>query len=204
MLDTDVNAAALAEQQRGAGRGLASVAYVTVGTGIGGGLVTRGVTLKGALHPEIGHLPLRRRPDDRVPGVCRFHPDCAEGLISGPAIEQRLAGRTFDTAPDVRALVSHYLGQFCATVLLSWSPHRIVLGGGVMKNPGLLPDIEANMRRELNGYGALVGAVPPYLTLPELEHSGLEGALLQAAAAVRQQTLPGAAGRKAWPPPDPG
>jgi fructokinase len=184
-IDTDVNAAALAEQTLGAGRGLHTVAYVTVGTGIGGGLAIDGKTLKGALHPEIGHIPLRRAPGDVQASVCGFHPACAEGLAAGPAVGLRLAGRNLTEAPEVRALVADYLGQLCATLLLTWSPQRIVMGGGVMSTPGLIPEIEARMRLELNGYGAgVVAEAPGYLAAAELEHAGLEGALIMARAAA--------------------
>src|SRR6516225_11785061 len=90
VIDTDVNAAARAEWQRGAGRGVRYLAYVTVGTGIGGGFVVDGRPLHGALHPEIGHIRLTRRDGDDSPSVCPFHPNCAEGLTGGPAIARRL------------------------------------------------------------------------------------------------------------------
>ncbi len=180
-IDTDVNAAALAEQALGAGRGLRTLAYVTVGTGIGGGLVVDGRTLKGALHPEIGHVPLRRRAGDDLKGRCAFHAGCAEGLAAGAAVGERLDGRSQADAPEVRALVADYLGQVCAVLLLTWSPQRIVLGGGVMSTPGLVGEVEARLRLELNGYGAAgVAAAPGYLAPAALEHAGLEGALIMA------------------------
>lgn len=189
-IDTDVNAAALAEQVLGAGRGLHTVAYVTVGTGIGGGLAIGGHSLKGALHPEIGHIPLRRADDDDQPSVCGFHPACAEGLAAGPAVGQRLAGRTLTEATEIRTLVADYLGQVCATLLLTWSPQRIVLGGGVMSTPGLIAEIETRMHRELNGYGAgIVAEAPRYLAAAELEHAGLEGALIMARTVAKASAL---------------
>jgi fructokinase len=110
-IDTDVNAAAIAEQQLGAGAGLPTVAYVTVGTGIGAGLSNRGQCLTGALHPEAGHLRLARRADDIMPSVCPFHSDCAEGLVSGPAVRRRLGeGRELASDPAVLELVADYLG----------------------------------------------------------------------------------------------
>lgn len=184
-IDTDVNAAALAEQALGAGRGLHTVAYVTVGTGIGGGLALAGRTLKGGLHPEIGHIPMRRADGDDLISACPFHPACAEGLAAGPAVQQRLAGRRLEEAPEVRVLVADYLGQVCATLLLTWSPQRIVLGGGVMSTPGLIPEIEARMRAELNGYGAgVVAEGAGYVAAAMLEHAGLEGALILARQAA--------------------
>jgi fructokinase len=130
-VDTDVNAAALAEQRIGAARGLSTAAYVTVGTGIGGGLAVEGRTLKGGLHPEIGHLRLRRLQGDVLPSRCPFHDDCAEGLAAGPAVQARLDGRSLDTAPEVRATVTAYLAQLFEILVLTWSPQAIVLGGGV-------------------------------------------------------------------------
>lgn len=180
-IDTDVNVAALAEQAVGAGRGVHAVAYVTVGTGIGGGLAVDGRTLKGGLHPEIGHFRVRRVEGDLLPSRCGFHPDCAEGLSAGPALGDRLNGRRLEDAAEVRALAADYLGQFCATLLLAWSPQRIVLGGGVMGTKGLIAEIEARMRRELNGYGAsVVAGDGGYLVAAKLENSGLEGALIMA------------------------
>lgn len=181
MIDTDVNVAALAEQAIGAGRGLHTVAYVTVGTGIGGGLAIGGRTLKGGLHPEIGHFRVRRAENDRTSSRCGFHPDCAEGLSAGPALGDRLNGRRLEDAPEVRALAVDYLGQLCATLLLAWAPQRILLGGGVMGTAGLIPDIEAQMRLELNGYGAsVVAGEGGYLVPAALENAGLEGALIMA------------------------
>lgn len=180
-IDTDVNAAALAEQQLGRGQGLRSLAYVTVGTGIGAGLAIDGQTLRGALHPEVGHITLRRAPGDGQPSHCPFHPDCAEGLAAGPALGERLAGRSLAEAPEVATLMADYLGQVCATLVLVWSPKRIVLGGGVMKSPGLMPRVAEQMRANLNGYGpARVAMGDDYLASPMLEHSGLEGAALLA------------------------
>ena len=179
-IDTDVNAAALAEQRLGAGRGLGAVGYVTIGTGIGGGLATRDGILKGSLHPEIGHVRLRRRADDRHPSTCPFHDDCAEGLAAGPAVAQRLSGtRTLADAPEVRALVAGYLGELLATLVLAWSPHRIVVGGGVTSTVGLLAQIDAAMRVSLAGYGPNIP--DPFLAPAHFADAGLEGALIMAA-----------------------
>ncbi|WP_295171815.1 ROK family protein [uncultured Brevundimonas sp.] len=188
IIDTDVNAAALAEQALGAGRGFHSVAYVTVGTGIGGGLAIDGRTLKGGLHPEIGHLPIRRAERDDHPSACGFHPNCVEGLTAGPALAARLGGRRLDAASELRALVCDYLGQLSASLLLSWSPQIIIFGGGVMTTPGLLSEIEGRMRLELNDYGAsVVSKHGPYIVAAALEHAGLEGALIMARTASQSQ-----------------
>ncbi|QXQ07931.1 ROK family protein [Sphingosinicellaceae bacterium] len=183
-VDTDVNAAAVAEQRLGAGRGLPSVAYLTVGTGIGAGLATGGRSLAGALHPEVGHVRLIRAPGDDFESCCPFHAECAEGLAAGPAISRRLGpGRTLADAPEVAGLVADYLGQLIGVLVLAWSPHRVVLGGGVMKTPGLIAAVDAALRRSIGKYG--VGTTleaPDFLIAARLSHAGLEGALLMARA----------------------
>jgi fructokinase len=180
-VDTDVNAAAVAEARLGAGRGARAVAYVTVGTGIGGGLCVDGRTLKGALHPEIGHMFVRRAEGDVQPSACPFHPDCAEGLAAGPAVQARLAGRRLEEADEVRAVTADYLGQLVAGLVFAWSPDRIVMGGGVMSTPGLIAEVEAAARRRINGYGAsVVMGEGGYLVAAEREHAGLDGAMLMA------------------------
>lgn len=180
-VDTDVNAAAVAEQRLGAGQGSRAVAYVTVGTGIGGGLCVDGRTLKGGLHPEIGHLFVRRREGDAQASACPFHDDCVEGLAAGPAVQARLAGRRLEDADAVRADVADYLGQMIAGLVLAWSPERIVMGGGVMSTPGLIAEVEAEARRRLNGYGAgVVMGEGGYLVPAALADAGLEGAMLMA------------------------
>jgi fructokinase len=181
-VDTDVSAAAIAEQRLGAGGGLPSVAYVTVGTGIGAGLAIRGQSLKGALHPEAGHLRLIRRSDDDAPSACQFHSDCAEGLVAGPAMRRRLGeGRHLAKNPAMMELAADYLGQLASALVLSWSPHRIVWGGGVITGATLLPLITEKMHASLGGYG--VGSnvrQPDFCVRAALDNSGLEGALLMA------------------------
>lgn len=179
-VETDVNAAAIAEQELGAGSGLPSVAYVTVGTGIGAGLFHRGRSLAGAMHPEVGHLRLTRRADDDIPSICPFHPDCAEGLVSGPAVRRRLGnGRELADDRLLLELVADYLGQLAAALVLAWSPHRIVWGGGVIGAAPMIDAIEASMRSSLGGYGVGPAAGQKGFCVPAaLEHAGLEGALL--------------------------
>lgn len=132
-LDTDVNAAALAEAQLGAGQGCDSLIYITIGTGIGGGVVVGGRPAHGLLHPELGHMMLRRAKEDCFAGVCPFHGDCLEGLVSGPALHARFGGDAAAADPqDLRwDEVSSDLAQLLANLLLALSPQRIVVGGGV-------------------------------------------------------------------------
>ena len=188
-IDTDVTAAALAEQRWGAGIGMADLTYVTVGTGIGVGALVEGRRLHGTAHPEIGHLTVRRHPDDEFAGVCRLHGDCLEGLASGPAIAARW-GRPSDDLADWRddavAMQSHYLAQLVAALTYLLSPARVVLGGGVMQMPGLLDSVRAHSARLVAG--ALGDDHPvsnpssDYLVAPALgDRAGVIGALTLAA-----------------------
>lgn len=184
-VDTDVNAAALAEAATGAGQGCASLAYVTVGTGIGAGLARDGRTLTGALHPEMGHVPVLRYAGDATPSACPFHASCAEGMAAGPALQRRLGGGVLEESPADFAAIADYLGQFFATIVLAWSPHRIVVGGGVMDVPGLRGAAAARMAAALGGYG--VGGAAgkaDFIRSAALEHAGLEGALILARQAA--------------------
>lgn len=185
-VDSDVNAAARAEQQLGAGQGFRSVAYITVGTGIGGGLAIDGTTLSGYLHPEIGHLRLIRAAGDTAPSTCPFHPDCAEGLAAGPAIGARLGpGRVLVDDPALQQLVAHYLGQLAASITLAWSPDRIVWGGGVMSTAGLMAALIPAMRQSLHGYDqGWRSNAPDYCVAASLADAGLEGAMLMARGQV--------------------
>lgn len=154
VIDTDVNAAALAEARYGSGAGVDPVVYVTVGTGIGGGVALEGGTIRGMLHPEMGHIRVRRDPRDLAfAGICPFHGDCLEGLASGPAIVSRWNARLGELPADHPAheIIGGYLGQLAATIALVLSAQRIVFGGGVM-NGRLLPHIRAAAARELGGY----------------------------------------------------
>jgi fructokinase len=183
-IDTDVNAAALGEIERGAGRGLRSLVYVTVGTGVGGGAVIAGSTLRGLMHPEMGHISVHRdRRDHEFPGVCPFHGDCLEGLVCGPAIRERWGVQLDALGPGHEAwsIIGNYLGQLMSNLALMLSCERIVLGGGVMTGGALLPHVRASARGWLNGYlppAALRGDLQQYIVAPGLgERSGVMGAL---------------------------
>jgi fructokinase len=154
-LDTDVNAAALAEAELGAGQGCSSVAYVTVGTGIGAGVAINGQTLRGRMHPEMGHIHVRRDPRDLTfSGVCPFHGDCLEGVASGPAIRRRWQSdlATLPANHVAYSMIGGYLGQLAATIALVTSAERIVFSGGVLENGLLLPHIRNATRDALAGY----------------------------------------------------
>jgi fructokinase len=152
-VDTDVNAAALAEFIYGAGRGCDPLVYLTVGTGIGGGAVLQGHPLHGLMHPEMGHMLLARAPGDSRPSGCPFHEDCLEGLASGDAMRLRFgAPETLSPAHEAWTLEAIYLGQAVATIAAILSPQRIIIGGGVMHQPHLLPRIHDACARALHGY----------------------------------------------------
>lgn len=153
--DTDVNAAALAEYVWGAGKGLSSVVYLTVGTGIGGGAVVDGKLLHGLLHPEMGHMRVPRDPADAAfPGVCPFHGACLEGLASGPAITARW-GQDAQTLPDDHRaweLEANYLAQAAANLFCILSPQCLILGGGVMQRRQLFDMVRRKTLELLGNY----------------------------------------------------
>lgn len=190
--DTDVNAAALGEWRWGAAQGLTHVLYVTVGTGIGGGMLVDGVPLHGLVHPEMGHV---RVPHDTTadpfPGLCPFHGDCLEGLASAPALAAR-----WGTPPEALpadhpawALEARYLALALHGCVCTLSPQRIVLGGGVSAAPGLLAQVRRELAALLNGYvkaPELDGGLGDYVVAPGLgSRAGVMGALVLAARAVR-------------------
>jgi len=153
--DTDVNGAALAEGRWGGAQGLADFAYITVGTGVGVGLVTAGHPIAGFTHAEAGHIRTARAPGDDWAGACPYHGACVEGLASGPALEARTGQPGEQLMPDhpVWPLVAHTIGQLLHGLVLTAAPRRILLGGGVMvNNPQLLPVIREQLRASLNGY----------------------------------------------------
>jgi fructokinase len=185
-IDTDVNAAALAEHRWGAARGLATFLYVTVGTGIGGGGMVNGTLLHGLLHPEIGHMLVPHdRARDPFGGVCPYHGDCFEGLASGEAMAARWgmpAGEIDDE--EAWRLEAEYLALGLVNVICVLSPERIVLGGGVMKQSRLLPLVRTRVRELLAGY-VDTPDLDEYLVPPALgDRAGVLGAIELARHAV--------------------
>ncbi|WP_337664045.1 ROK family protein [Suilimivivens sp.] len=153
-LDTDVNASAIGEASYGITRGLDSSIYITVGTGIGVGVILDGKAVHGMQHPEAGHILLVRHPEDNYTGRCPYHPNCLEGLASGPAIEERFGVKAAELPGDSLAweIESFYLAQALVDFTLVYSPKRIVLGGGVMHQKQLFPKIREKYREMLNHY----------------------------------------------------
>ena len=193
LIDTDVNAAALAEWKLGAAKGLNSCLYVTVGTGIGAGLVIEGNLVHGLVHPEMGHILLRQEPEDPTPvGFCPYHQGCLEGLASGPAIEKRWGKKGYELPPDHEAwtLEASYLAQMCMNAVCAYSPEKIILGGGVMQQKHLFPLIRRKTLELLNGYVQteyILNGIDSYIVEPGLgTKSGATGALLLAQQAYAE------------------
>jgi fructokinase len=182
--DTDVNAAALAEQRWGAAQGLDTFLYITVGTGIGGGAIVHGRMLHGLLHPEMGHMRIPHdRQADPFPGLCPYHGDCLEGLASGPALAARW-GQSADTLPcdhPAWALEAQYLALGLVAYICILAPQRIIMGGGVMHQAHLFPRLRHEVQRLLNGYiqvPELHDQLEHYLVPPRLgDRAGVLGAL---------------------------
>lgn len=192
-IDTDVNGAALAEQRLGAGKGLDSLVYYTVGTGVGGGAVVAGKLLHGLLHPEMGHMLLRPTKDDPAPhGFCPYHDGCLEGMAMGPAIEKRWGVPAKELPPEHPAwdLEAEYLSQMCVNTIALLSPKKIVLGGGVMHQLHLFPKIRRLTQEKLNGYIAspvVTQGIDDYIVPPALgDNAGAVGSLLLALDALNQ------------------
>ena len=181
--DTDVNAAALGEQRWGAAVGLDTFCYITVGTGIGGGVIAGNAIVRGLVHPEIGHMLIRHDGiRDAFPGVCPYHGDCFEGLASGTAILARWGkpGEDLSDEPEVWELEAEYLALGIVNVVCAISPELVILGGGVMSQTALLPLVRDRTRVLLAGY-----VPPPEIVAPALgARAGVLGAIALAQLAA--------------------
>ena len=188
--DTDVNAAVLAEYTWGAARGTSVSLYLTVGTGIGGGALVRGRPLHGALHPEMGHVPVPRHPGDKFEGHCPYHGDCLEGMAAGPAIAARWGVEARQLAPDHEAweFEAHYLASALMGFIVTLAPERVILGGGVMKQEHLFPMIRERVQQRLNDYyqiPAITESIDTYIVPPGLgDEAGVLGGIALAMAAL--------------------
>jgi fructokinase len=180
--NTDVNAAALGEASFGAAKGLDSCLYITVGTGIGAGAIVQGQLLQGWSHPEMGHILLRRHPNDGFEGKCPYHGDCLEGLAAGPAIEARWGekGVNLVDRPEVWDLEGYYLAQALMQYILILSPKKIILGGGVSHQEAVFAAIYKYLPEMLNDYVSLP-ELSNYIVRPGLsDDAGITGALMLA------------------------
>jgi fructokinase len=191
-LDTDVNAAALGEARWGAAQGLGTFVYMTVGTGIGAGALVDGRPIHGLVHPEMGHVSVPREPGDDFAGACTFHGDCLEGMASGSAMAARwgrpaeeLAGAALARAVDLEA---RYLAAGVRNMVYALAPERIVIGGGVVNLPGLLPALRARLSELLGGYPGLdEHGTDAFVSVAGLgQMAGPRGTLVLAESAARR------------------
>lgn len=182
-IDTDVNAAAMAEYRWGAGQGAASLLYLTIGTGLGGGALVNGVPVHGRLHPEMGHIPVRRQVGDAFAGACPFHGDCAEGLLSGPALAARFGAPAETVAADDPRWDAPVgdLAQLLVTLIHGFAPNRILVGGGVGMGAGAMLDrARALVPGLLGGYypDVDISVLNAMITQPQLgDRAGPLGAI---------------------------
>lgn len=182
-LDTDVNGATLGEATWGVAKGLKNCIYITIGTGIGGGALVSGELVHGMLHPEMGHILVKRHLLDNYEGNCPFHKDCLEGLASGPAIEARWGVKAYELAAEHEAwdIEAYYIAQGLMNFILTLSPEKIILGGGVMKQLHLFPKIRFQVKKLLKGYintKEILEDLENYIVPPKLgDDAGLLGAI---------------------------
>jgi fructokinase len=195
--DMDVNTAALGEYLWGASKGYDPSLYLTIGTGIGGGYIINGKPLIGLLNLEMGHLRLPHDQQlDPFPGTCPFHGDCFEGLASGPAIEKRLGARGA-IVPETDAfwdIEADYIALALMNYILTLSPKKIILGGGVMQREFLFPKVRRRVKELLNGYvssKSILENIGTYILPPGLgNQSGSLGAIALAMQAVHGKDDP--------------
>lgn len=181
--DTDVNGALLGEHRWGAAQGLENAIYLTIGTGIGGGVMINGKLVHGLVHPEMGHIILPVREDDPYGGGCPYHGNCLEGLANGPSLEARWGASAKSFAGDHPAweLEAHYLAIALHDFICTFSPQRIILGGGVMKQSQLFPMVREKTLESLNSYvqkEEITLKIDDYIVYPQLgDQAGVLGAI---------------------------
>ena len=189
-IDTDVNGAALGEGRWGAAAGLTSFVYLTVGTGIGGGVVVAGRPLHGLVHPEIGHVVVTRHPDDGFAGLCPFHGDCFEGLASGPAISARWGDEPRRLAPALERsaaeMEAFYVAEGLRAIVFTLAPERIIVGGGVSQIEGFHTQVRSALVKTLAGYPGLPEhEADAFVVAPGLgDRSGIAGGFVLADMAL--------------------
>lgn len=180
--DTDVNGSMLGEATWGCAKGLDTAIYITVGTGIGVGVLAGGSLLHGMLHPEAGHILMPVRPDDTYAGKCPYHGTCLEGMAAGPAIEARWGAPAKELAdrPEVWDLEAYYLAHALTSYIMILSPQKIIMGGGVMHQTQLMDKVRAYVKEMVNGYLVTkeLEDLENYIVLPSLDdNQGIMGAL---------------------------
>lgn len=180
--DTDVNGSLLGEAAWGCAKGLKTALYITIGTGVGVGVMAEGKLLHGMQHPEGGHILIPRREDDTYIGKCPYHGTCLEGLAAGPAIEARWGRRAekLSGQQEVWDLEAYYLAYAITNYILLFSPQKIILGGGVMHQKQLMPLVRKKTKEMLGGYLQTkeLSDMDSYLVLPSLDDKqGVMGAI---------------------------
>lgn len=179
---TDVNIACLGEYEMGSAKDVNSAIYLTVGTGIGGGAIINGKFLEGFSHPEMGHIFIKKHPEDHFEGSCPYHKDCLEGLVAGPSLQKRygLNGRDIDENDEVWKFAGYYLAQSLISYTLTIRPEKIILGGGIMKQPQVLKNVKKYFVELLNGY-VQTPNIDEYIVRPSLgDDVGIVGGLILA------------------------
>jgi fructokinase len=153
-METDVNCAAIGEGTWGIAQGLSNYIYITVGTGVGGGVIVNHKPVTKKIHTETGHMLIQKLPDDRSPSVCPFHENCVEGLASGPALISRwkVDPATLPLEHPAWHFEAHYIAQMLHNLTVTCAPQRIIMGGGVLNNLGLLEKIRTYFLESLNRY----------------------------------------------------
>lgn len=182
--DTDVNGAALGEVVYGAAKGCDTAIYITIGTGVGVGVYVNGALLHGLIHPEAGHVFVAKRHGDPYRGKCPYHENCLEGLAAGPAIMERWGKPAAELADrrEVWELESDYIAQAVSNYILTLSPQRVILGGGVMHQAQMFPLVRQKVLEKLNSYlqnDTILEHIGEYIVPPALgDDAGITGALL--------------------------
>lgn len=180
--DTDVNASAIGEATWGSTKDVNNSIYITIGTGVGVGVIIDGKPLHGMLHPEAGHILLAKHKKDTFKGTCPYHENCMEGLAAGPAMEARYGKKAYELTDqeEVWELEGYYIAQALVNYILTLSPERIILGGGVMHQEQLMPIIHREVLRMLNGYilTPQLQDIENYIILPKLnDNQGIMGCI---------------------------
>lgn len=180
--DTDVNGSAIGEATWGITKGLENSVYITIGTGVGMGIISNGKPLHGMLHPEGGHILLTRHPKDTYKGKCPYHEACLEGMAAGPAVEARWGKKAIELSDqaEVWEMEAYYIAQALTNIIMLLSPQRIILGGGIMHQTQLMPLIREKTKEMINGYLKTdeLNDMEHYIVLPSLnDNQGIMGCI---------------------------
>ena len=183
IFETKDNAAAYCEYKWGTGKGLETLFYMTIGTEIGGGVIVNGELIHGLMHPEPGHITVKKHPDDHFEGRCQYHENCLEGLASAKSVDVRWNCHALELGNDHPAweLEAYYIAQALATCIHAISPQKIILGGGLMNKQCLFPLIRKKVKEMLNGYishESILSNIDEYIVPSDFRNkAGITGAL---------------------------